>query len=76
MCVFLLVFPFFTQPGELFIGLGIISTGVPFYLIFVAWKNKPQLISRPWSKYFNLDCVVDAGSDIALIAAPKIRFLV
>ncbi|VDM37273.1 unnamed protein product [Toxocara canis] len=48
MCVFLLVFPFFTQPGELFIGLGIISTGIPFYLIFVAWKNKPQFILRPW----------------------------
>uniref|UniRef100_A0A914S4Y7 Uncharacterized protein n=1 Tax=Parascaris equorum TaxID=6256 RepID=A0A914S4Y7_PAREQ len=64
MCVLLLVFPFFTQPGELFIGLGIISTGVPFYLIFVAWKNKPPLILRPWSKYFNFDCVVDAGFDI------------
>lgn len=48
MCLFLLVFPFFSQPSELFVGLGIILTGVPVYFLFVATKNKPQWIYKYW----------------------------
>ncbi|VDK49696.1 unnamed protein product [Anisakis simplex] len=49
MCVFVLVLPFLTKPNELFIGLAIISTGVPFYVIFVAWRDKPRFITDPSS---------------------------
>lgn len=48
ICVALLLLPFFVQPNELIISFGIILSGVPFYLVFVFWKNKPAFLYRRW----------------------------
>lgn len=41
-CVFLVVVPIYSAPVDTAIGLGIMLTSVPVYLVFVAWKNKPR----------------------------------
>jgi len=43
--IFITVVPMIASPVETGIGIGIISTGVPVYFIFVAWKNKPPFIN-------------------------------
>ncbi|KAL3998424.1 Amino acid permease family protein [Acanthocheilonema viteae] len=48
VCIALLMLPFFTQPNELIIGVLIILTGVPFYFVFLFWKNKPACLYNPW----------------------------
>jgi len=40
--IYLVILPLLTAPNETGIGLIIISTGVPVYLIFVAWTSKPK----------------------------------
>ncbi|XP_076455001.1 large neutral amino acids transporter small subunit 2-like isoform X2 [Babylonia areolata] len=40
--VYLVVLPLYASPVETGIGLAIICTGVPVYLIFVVWKSKPK----------------------------------
>ncbi|MFH4984574.1 hypothetical protein AB6A40_011283 [Gnathostoma spinigerum] len=44
-CCALVVIPILGSPRDTAIGLGIMSTAVPVYVIFVAWKNKPRFIS-------------------------------
>ena len=39
--IFLVVLPFFSQPIETLIGLGIALSGIPVYFVTVNWKNKP-----------------------------------
>ncbi|CAD6197614.1 unnamed protein product [Caenorhabditis auriculariae] len=48
MCLFLLIFPFFQQPGELFIGVAIVLSGIPVYLLFVYNTHKPAFLYKPW----------------------------
>ncbi|TKR93864.1 hypothetical protein L596_008241 [Steinernema carpocapsae] len=48
-CVFLLTMPFLLQPTELFIGLGIILTGLPVYVLFVYYENKPRWFLSSWT---------------------------
>ena len=40
--MFLIVFPLFYNSMECLIGLAIIATGLPVYLVLVSWKNKPS----------------------------------
>uniref|UniRef100_A0AC35GR92 Uncharacterized protein n=1 Tax=Panagrolaimus sp. PS1159 TaxID=55785 RepID=A0AC35GR92_9BILA len=40
-CAFLVVFPFFSQWLDALIGIGIMATGIPVYLIFVRFRCKP-----------------------------------
>lgn len=39
---FLVIFPLFTNAAECLIGLVMILTGIPVYVIMVAWKGKPR----------------------------------
>ncbi|KAM3721088.1 Cystine/glutamate transporter [Dirofilaria immitis] len=48
ICIALLMLPFFTQSDELIIGVLIILAGVPFYFLFLFWKNKPACLYKPW----------------------------
>ena len=47
------IFPTFTHPCFWFAGYGalMILTGVPVYLIFIAWKNKPQCVRNGLGKH-------------------------
>lgn len=46
MTVFLVVLPFYASPTETTYGVIMICTGIPVYIIFVAWKGKPKSIDR------------------------------
>lgn len=53
--VFLVVLSCFTHPIEVGIGVAFIALGVPIYLVFIVWENKPQwLLSACHS--FNIVC--------------------
>ncbi|OZC10774.1 hypothetical protein X798_02197 [Onchocerca flexuosa] len=43
-CVALVVVPIVGSPKDTAIGIAIMLTAVPVYVIFVAWKNKPKCI--------------------------------
>ena len=43
---FLVVFPLFYDAVECLVGLAIIASGLPVYLILVCWTNKPQVYQR------------------------------
>ncbi|XP_059159690.1 Y+L amino acid transporter 2-like isoform X1 [Physella acuta] len=44
--VYLVILPLYASPVETFIGLGIICTGIPVYIIFIAWTSKPKIFTR------------------------------
>ncbi|KAK6195042.1 hypothetical protein SNE40_000558 [Patella caerulea] len=44
--VYLVVLPLYASPVETGIGCLIIATGIPVYIIFIAWKDKPKFIYR------------------------------
>uniref|UniRef100_A0A183ACC3 Aa_trans domain-containing protein n=1 Tax=Echinostoma caproni TaxID=27848 RepID=A0A183ACC3_9TREM len=46
VCAFLLLVPLIAKPKEMGIGLGIVLSGIPVYLVGVAWRNKPQSFVR------------------------------
>jgi len=41
--IYLVILPLVTAPGQTGIGLLIICTGIPVYMIFVAWESKPKV---------------------------------
>ncbi|KAL1124282.1 hypothetical protein AAG570_002051 [Ranatra chinensis] len=43
ICTFLVTLPCYVSPWEVGVGIIIILSGIPFYLVFIYWKNKP-----PW----------------------------
>ncbi|KAJ1364124.1 hypothetical protein KIN20_024144 [Parelaphostrongylus tenuis] len=45
-CIALVIVPIMAAPRDTAIGIMILLTSVPVYLIFVAWKNKPRLVER------------------------------
>lgn len=40
------VVPMAAEPMNTAIGTGMILTGVPVYIIFVYWKNKPKFVKK------------------------------
>ncbi|XP_018653184.1 putative cationic amino acid transporter [Schistosoma mansoni] len=50
ICGFLLIFPIFHRPKELFIGMIIVLSGIPIYLIGIGWKRKSNLFIQKYSK--------------------------
>ncbi|VDP48823.1 unnamed protein product [Heligmosomoides polygyrus] len=49
-CCALVIVPIIGAPKDTAIGLFIMLTGVPIYLVFVAWKNKPRCLNVMASK--------------------------
>ncbi|CAK9297653.1 unnamed protein product [Gordionus sp. m RMFG-2023] len=45
ICIFLLLLPLYTSPGDCGIGLGITMLGIPIYYLAVVWKSKPRCVS-------------------------------
>ena len=41
VCVFLVITPLTSSPWECLMGLIVIASGIPFYLLGVLWKKKP-----------------------------------
>ncbi|KAG8231923.1 hypothetical protein J437_LFUL011392 [Ladona fulva] len=46
ICAFLVTLPCYVSPWEVGIGLSIIASGIPVYLICIKWKNKPCWITQ------------------------------
>lgn len=44
--IFITVVPMYADPYGTGMGLAIILTGVPVYVVFIAWKNKPQILQN------------------------------
>ncbi len=40
------VLPMIAKPVETGIGMAMILSAVPVYIVFIAWKSKPKFISR------------------------------
>ncbi|XP_049949253.1 Y+L amino acid transporter 2 [Schistocerca serialis cubense] len=55
ICLFLVTVPCYVKPWEVSIGLSFIVSGIPMYLIFIYWKNKPIWLAKA-SGSFNLLC--------------------
>ncbi|VDN51437.1 unnamed protein product [Dracunculus medinensis] len=45
-CVFLVVFPVYQAPVDTAIGIGIMLTGIPAYMIFVYWSRKLGFVNE------------------------------
>lgn len=50
ICGFLIVLPLFTTPALVGIAMLIIFSGVPVYLLFIYWKNKPSWLRKVLSE--------------------------
>jgi hypothetical protein len=48
--LFLLIVPLFAAPKDTGMGLLLVLTGVPVYILGVRWKNKPQAFTNFVSK--------------------------
>lgn len=46
ICLFLVFLPFYVSPFETGIGVAITLSGIPVYLVTVAWKSKPSGYNR------------------------------
>lgn len=42
ICAFLLVVPLLDNPTECFMGMAVVASGIPVYILGVMWKNKPE----------------------------------
>lgn len=50
LTVFLVVLPFYASPKETLYGVIMICTGIPVYIIFIAWKSKPKSVTNLFDK--------------------------
>ncbi|VDL78005.1 unnamed protein product [Nippostrongylus brasiliensis] len=62
-CAALVVIPIMAAPKDTAIGLMIMFSAVPVYLVFVAWKNKPKFVDNMTCK-LALSCVLKISSII------------
>ena len=44
ICIFLMIMPLTTSPMECFMGIIMVLTGIPVYIIGVVWQTKPNWI--------------------------------
>ncbi|CAK1550033.1 unnamed protein product [Leptosia nina] len=55
LCTLLVVCSCFTHPLEVGVGVAIIALGVPVYLVFIMWENKPSWLLSACNS-FNVFC--------------------
>ncbi|KAJ2953728.1 hypothetical protein O0L34_g1351 [Tuta absoluta] len=55
ICSFLVILSCYEHPMEVGIGVVLIALGVPFYYVFVVWKNKPMWLQNA-CQAFNIMC--------------------
>ena len=48
--VFLIIMPLFNSPFEWLMGVIVTLTGIPVYIVGVAWKRKPKVFTNFVSK--------------------------
>uniref|UniRef100_A0A0N4W9Q3 Amino acid transporter n=1 Tax=Haemonchus placei TaxID=6290 RepID=A0A0N4W9Q3_HAEPC len=48
-CAALVVIPIMAAPKDTAIGLMIMLSAVPVYLVFIAWKNKPKFVDKSFT---------------------------
>ncbi|XP_076041187.1 solute carrier family 7 member genderblind [Oratosquilla oratoria] len=46
ICGFLVFLPLYVRPLEVGMGLLITATGIPFYIFFIYWENKPPVFKK------------------------------
>ncbi|KAL5022877.1 hypothetical protein ScPMuIL_002032 [Solemya velum] len=46
ICLFLIITPLTSSPKECFMGIIMVLTGIPVYVLGVMWKNKPPSFTR------------------------------
>lgn len=46
LCAFLVFLPVYVRPKEVGMGILITLTGIPFYLLFVWWVRRPQILRK------------------------------
>jgi hypothetical protein len=51
ICLYILFVPLLIKPTELLVAIAVISSGIPFYFVFVRWRDKPDFIYDPWSEF-------------------------
>jgi len=51
ICTFLVFLPIYVRPFEVGMGIAITATGIPAYLIGVAWKGKPDGLKKAVGNY-------------------------
>lgn len=54
--VYLVIAPAFEKPSETLMGVIVVLSGVPVYLIGVAWTSKPKSFLRAYSEFRVLPC--------------------
>ena len=62
ICGFLVFMPLYVKPMEVGMGILITFTGVPAYLVFVYWRNKPAWALRAIGECGA--CTTDLTSDL------------
>lgn len=55
ICAFLVTLPCYVRPWEVGVGLVIIFSGIPVYMVFIHWENKPLWLEK-MSDSFNMFC--------------------
>uniref|UniRef100_A0A095C198 Large neutral amino acids transporter small subunit 2 n=1 Tax=Schistosoma haematobium TaxID=6185 RepID=A0A095C198_SCHHA len=56
--LFLVIFAFVAAPTESLLGVAIICTGIPVYIIGCVWKNKPKSFQRKFGKSLILYVII------------------
>lgn len=54
ICAFLVTFPCYVSPWEVGVGLVFIISGIPVYMLLIAWEHKPKWIIHASDQFNNL----------------------
>ncbi|OWF35083.1 Y+L amino acid transporter 2-like isoform X2 [Mizuhopecten yessoensis] len=60
ICLFLFIMPLTASPTECFMGLLMVATGIPVYILGVMWENKPEafkVLTEKFTKFTQKLCL-------------------